>query len=687
MVHIALAIYDCQDVLLRPLQHKLHYAAMFVVSHISIAWLLAIILAIPFLVVLLVKEDYQYSSFKGCGSGALPHTLAHIIPVFYVPVSLLCVLFVCSLKAVKSQTLLALSLAENTSNSTSNGDVTGIDSLEKRSPSRQNSGDSSPKHEEWLESDLEVNIKRKDLLTVEDDILLHRTARNSPIIGKVAVENVHISNEEPRDDTQASQDDPPPTANNSNSTFPEIPENEFSDKKELIQNEVSLENKEERLEAIGTEAKTMKTEEHMSTTTKINGVTALNPAKVDNQHCGLSPPRGMTVRPKSICRKSPAQGDSVIVVPTNPAQGVTDNQEDTESCPQQSQVNITVDNVTTPCDENTTFDVSDTESMDGSECNLGDGKKATKELLTVPLEENDILLELERDTMRLIDDLGMPGPLTGMGNPAYLDRDGTEVNEEDTSLSNAIQAKRPEPEGQESDGQEDENDSKGSEKNQSTAETSRRSSVSTEGPGVRRSRSILRDGSRRGTNRKSVKFANSVAFHTGPKKRINSTKRCPAGSKKQKSSSQSDKLTRNGSLRNPNKIQRQTSVVDAQQNKQLKSGSQEKDTPMKEESPVDFLSQMQKKHGARITRRVREQQETIQLLAVIFTCYIVLSLPHHLLWTVKAICSSCVDNSAVVIVVLEWLYNSTSFVNPFIYILVNPEFRKSTLRLFSRRYI
>ena len=99
---------------------------------------------------------------------------------------------------------------------------------------------------------------------------------------------------------------------------------------------------------------------------------------------------------------------------------------------------------------------------------------------------------------------------------------------------------------------------------------------------------------------------------------------------------------------------------------------------------VDYLAEVQRRQGMRICRRVREQQDALQLLAIIFGIYIILLLPHCILYTVVGICRSCQDRvSDAIVTTLHWMALATCVVNPPIYCIFSKLFRRSLIRMCS----
>ncbi len=289
--------------------------------------------------------------------------------------------------------------------------------------------------------------------------------------------------------------------------------------------------------------------------------------------------------------------------------------------------------------------------------------KAGKEQLNAPVDNRDVHIIV--DTAGLLDTDKL---LQGLDNPAY---DLTEEN----PLAESIKPKKVKRSGSKegSDGGDEKTSSQGS-----TAQHSRDSSLGAFGiDGPRRS--ILRRNSSKRASHKNVKF-NLPEGETKVKKNYR-LQRKPTGIRRDRKGNKNhiskQKLRRissagqtvdnhitNGQIANA-KIQA------LHHNGSVKS------------SAFEYMAQVQRNQGLRLSSKVRSHKAHVQLLCVMFGTFVLVSLPYFVAYTVLSACPSCREGTKLMMIILEWLFHAASTVNLFIYVTCCTEFRTAFLVMFG----
>ena len=595
LIHLGLAVYSCRVALLRPLRYKLRQAVGYIVTQLGVAWGLSLVVAVPFIAALLVYNiDTETVEFKGCRPWQMEHTLAHILLTFYVPIIVLCILYLWTLRTARSRTLLALHLAETASNSTSNGDVTGIDRMDTElNTTLEKSDAGKDSFIAWHQARLMANATA----ATESHSVTHSSPpQNSPSrgitpqvqhdLGPHSILTTVPSNDSTEMNTIANSNAPPVFTDNKHlcveqaevmlhmEKLPKEHSDAKSDDSALSADDITNSDVSDDSIASNKEAKIDKYNDLSSTKDSSNSELELNKLcpwideKETNNSNSIEPEEetntayvfsnhdvlrinqaaeintGQTLdlppsdsqllesalspETERACNSIPTAVSSNDSSPSTLNQSHTSNYTVDEPAISQKIKNINAkegqkpDTGKNPHSAESISEVNNHKAVSCSSSNRSQGK-ATKEQLNEPLEEKDILLELERDTQHLLEHGASKGLIGGLENPGFDadgNDDGSEQNAageetaevEENPLSEAIRVKHNK---ETKDGDNGEVVPPGSDNHNKEdgthGDTSRRSSVSvcSNYSGARRS-ILRRNGSKRGASTKSVKFSSKV---------------------------------------------------------------------------------------------------------------------------------------------------------------------------------
>ena len=94
--------------------------------------------------------------------------------------------------------------------------------------------------------------------------------------------------------------------------------------------------------------------------------------------------------------------------------------------------------------------------------------------------------------------------------------------------------------------------------------------------------------------------------------------------------------------------------------------------------PREYVAQINHAQSLRMSLRLKRHSKMLRVLSLIFFAFVCLYLPYMILLSVFSFCESCRgDIDSGVHAALSWIAISTSMINPFIYILLVPQFRNA----------